>query len=228
MNVEYLPDVFTTIDANSSSVWDVCTYFISHLAWHKKRLTILGPKIEGLPDDHRSKPSCLFELSRLFHSVGNYMERKRLLTRALTLWREPSRFLSETNWYLGLYEGGIKRVEDASQIHKRLGDMAESHAIILFTENGNQLQVCNSQHFLGQIYQFKREIEKAIHHYEAALGIASSFNWHKDLHLTHCPLANLLLTKGRFYDAQTHAERAKSHAVNPRDEAADFVVVQTA
>jgi hypothetical protein len=71
VNVEHLLDVFTTIDTNSDSVWDACTNFMRHLYWHKKRLTILKPKIEGLPDDHPSKPGCLLQLSRLFGSVGD-------------------------------------------------------------------------------------------------------------------------------------------------------------
>jgi hypothetical protein len=79
VNVEHLLDIFTTIDPNSDSVWDACANFMQHLYWHKKRLTILQPKIEGLPDDHNSKPECLFELSRLFYSVGNRVESKRLL-----------------------------------------------------------------------------------------------------------------------------------------------------
>ena len=59
-------DVFTTIDANSDTVWHACAHFVQHLYWHKSRLVILKQKIEGLPDDRSSKPECLFELSRLF------------------------------------------------------------------------------------------------------------------------------------------------------------------
>jgi len=85
VNVEHLLDVFTTIDTNSDGIWVSCINFMVHLHWNKKRLTILKPKIQGLPDDHHSKPECLFHLSRLFNSVGNFVERKRLLTRALNL-----------------------------------------------------------------------------------------------------------------------------------------------
>jgi hypothetical protein len=59
VNVEHLLDVFTTIDANSDGVWDACTNFMRHLSRHKNRLTILKPKIEGLLDDHPSKPKML-------------------------------------------------------------------------------------------------------------------------------------------------------------------------
>jgi hypothetical protein len=79
VNVEHLLDVFTTIDTNSDDIWQACINFMAHLYWHKKRLTILKPKIEGLPDDHRFKPECLFQLSRLFGSVGNHVERKNSL-----------------------------------------------------------------------------------------------------------------------------------------------------
>jgi len=132
VNVEHLLDVFTTIDANSDSTWHACTNFIRHLTWHKRRLTILGPKIEGLPDAHRSKPNILFRLSYLFYSVGNDMECRRVLTHALALWRERGndrevarilRFLSEANWQIGLHKEGIKQVEEALQIFKQLGDV---------------------------------------------------------------------------------------------------------
>jgi hypothetical protein len=75
VNVEYLLDVFTTID-DSDSTWDACVNFMRHLYWHRSRLTVLKPKIEGLPDDHHGKPECLIELSRLFYSVGNNVEHK--------------------------------------------------------------------------------------------------------------------------------------------------------
>ena len=85
LNVEHLLDFFTTIDANSGDIWDSCNDFMRHLYRHKKRQTVLKQKIEGLPDDHRSKPQCLFQLALLSRSVGNPMERKRLLTRVLAL-----------------------------------------------------------------------------------------------------------------------------------------------
>jgi len=65
VNVEHLFNVFTSSDENSVSVWDACAHFMQHLLWHKKQLVMLGPKIKGLPDDHPSKPECLFQLSWL-------------------------------------------------------------------------------------------------------------------------------------------------------------------
>ena len=131
VNVEYLLDVFTSIDTNSVNVWDSCGYFMGHLYWHKRRLVVLGPKIEGLPSDHPSKPGCLFQLSRLFDSVGNHMEYKRLLVRALKLWRERGddsqvaqalMFLSDANEQLGLYKEGIQQTREALEIRERLND----------------------------------------------------------------------------------------------------------
>ena len=248
VNVEHLLDIFTTIDTNSDSTWGACNNFICHLAWHKKRLTILGPKIEGLPDAHPFKPNCLSWLSYLFYSVGNYMERRRILTHALALWRERGddhevaqtlRFLSDANLQIGLHKEGIKQVEEASQIVKQLGDVMEeaecsralaellestkqfdaaeeaaSHAINLFSKNGDQYQVCVCRRVLGGIYQSNGETEKAIHHYEAALEIASSFDWFDLLFLVHSDLAGFFLAKSRFNDAQAHIRRARSHVAD--------------
>jgi len=133
VNVEHLLDVFTTIDADSESVWRACACFIQHLVWHKKRLVALGPKIEGLPDSHSSKPECLFELSRLSCSVGNHAEYKRLLTQALALERERRnlrqvtrilRHLSDANRLMGLPEEGIRWAREALGILERTGDVA--------------------------------------------------------------------------------------------------------
>jgi len=131
VNVEHLLDVLTTIDTNSDGVWDACTNFIAHLLWHKKRLTILKPKIEGLPDDHRSKLGCLYQLSQLLGSVGDQVEHKRLLVHSLKLWREQGSDsqvartlmeLSEADRYMGLHEEGIRQAKEALEIYERLSD----------------------------------------------------------------------------------------------------------
>ena len=131
VNVEHLLDVFTSVDPDSVGVWDVCIHFMEHLYWHKKRLVILGPKIEALPDDHRYKPECLFELSRLFGQVENQTEEKRLLVHTLKLWRDRGeihlvaqtlRFISEADRILGLRKEGIERAEEALGIYKELND----------------------------------------------------------------------------------------------------------
>ena len=130
-NVEHLLDIFMTIDGGSNDVWIACSKFIQHLYWHKVRLTILGPKIEGLPDSHTSKPQCLFNLGQLFEEVGNLVECKRLSTHALRLRRERGsermvadalRFLSDTNRQMDLYKEGIEQAREAMEIYKRLGE----------------------------------------------------------------------------------------------------------
>ena len=87
-NIEHLLDVFASADTISDDIWDMCANFTRYLCWHRPRLVVLGPRIEGLPDDHPSKPRCLFELSVLLVSVGNCAESKRLLHHTLKLWRE--------------------------------------------------------------------------------------------------------------------------------------------
>ena len=127
VNVEHLLDVFASIDGDSTEIWDAYANFIRHLAWHKRRLVMLGSKVEALSDDHPSKPNCLFELSQLFDLVGNHPD-KRLCTYALKLWWEQGedlqvanalRFLSSTNKLLGLYEEGIQQAKEALEIYKQ-------------------------------------------------------------------------------------------------------------
>jgi len=246
VNVEHLLDVFTSIDRESDDVWDTCGHFMEHLYWHKKRLVSLGPKIEGLRDDHPFKPRCLVKLSRSFQSVGNEAERKRLLAHALKLYREQGdenqvaltlRFLSDSNRLLRLNKEGIQQAEEALEILNRLGDTtdqarclidlarlmyddgqlgaaekAASRAIDLVPEKGTQFPACLCHGMLGDIYCTKGESEKAIYHYKTALGIASSFNWKIQLFWNHYSLAELFFDEGKFGDAYTHIEQAKSHA----------------
>ena len=246
-NVEHLLNVFTTVDTNSDSVWYACARFMRHLYLHKNRLVILRSKIEGLPDDHVSKPECLFELSRLLSSVGNEVGRKRLLICALKLERERGsdhqvarilRHLADTNGAMGHFKEGIQLAEEALEIGERLGDKmvqaqclvevawlcrdnqldvaeeAAFRAIDLFPEKGEEYRVCQSHRILGEIYQFKDETEKAIHHFEIALGIAFPFDWNVEPFRVHCDLAVLFYYEGRIDDAHTHIRRAKSYTVN--------------
>ena len=138
-NIEHLLDAFMSIDARSDDVWAACHGFMGYLYWHKPQLVVLGPKIEGLPDDHPSKPRCLFQLSRLFESVGKHGERKRLLIHTLELWKERGnvlqvahtlRFLADANRLLGLHEEGMERVEEALEVYERLNDvLGQAHSL---------------------------------------------------------------------------------------------------
>jgi len=248
VNVEYLLDIFTSVDANSKSVWDTCARFMQHIVWHKPRLVTLGPKVEALPDDHPSKAQCLHRLAWLFDSVGNQAERKRLFTHTLKLWRaqgddyQVAQTLSElcdTNQLIGLPKEGIQQGKEASEIFERLGDTAKQaeclielarsfysdgqldaaeeaafHAIELLLGKGEQLNLCRSHRTLGQIYYFKGDLEKAIHHFDVALGIASSLKYYGELFWVHYSLAFLFLARGSFDDAHTHIQHAKSHVVD--------------
>ena len=247
VNVEHLLDVLTSIDQNSADLWVVCINFMSHLCWHKPRLIMLGPKIEGLPDDHPSKPRCLFGLSRSFESVGNDVERKRLLIHALKLWRERGdnfqvavtlKFISGANRMLGLHKEGILQAKEALGIYEQLDhksgqakslqqlasllyedgqlDAAEEAAsgLIDLSTEGDQYTLCDCYCLLGQICRSKGETEKALNHFEKALGIASSSNWDDALFWIHYYLVELFLDEDRFDDAQAAIGRAKSHGIN--------------
>ena len=248
INVEHLLDIFTTIDPGSHDVWEACANFTRHLCWHKKRVTILKPKIERLPDDHSSKPWCLLELGRLFDEVGDEVECKRLFTHTLALWRERGddrmvarvlRHLSDVNRQMHCREEGIEQAKEAMEINERVGhtsrqadclnqlafllhedeqlDAAEeaaSRATNLFMATGNQFGLCESHRILGDIHRSKGETEKAVSRYEAALRIASPFNWHDQLFWNHYALARLRCDRNELNDAHDHIERAMPHTVD--------------
>ena len=58
--------------------------------------------------------------------------------------------------------------------------------------------------------------EKAIHHFEEALVIAPTFEWHYELSEIHCSLALLFAYKDRSDDAHTDIDQAKSHVADGR------------
>ena len=59
-NVEHLVNVLTSVGTSSDHVWGPCVNFLNLFYWHKPRQTVLGPKINHLPDDSRFKPDYLF------------------------------------------------------------------------------------------------------------------------------------------------------------------------
>ena len=149
------------------------------------------------------------------------------------------RELASTNRMLRLYEEGIQQSKEALGILERLGDAegqgkcwntlgwllfddeqidaaeeAGFHAIKLFQDQGREYWVCQSHRLLGRVSQSKGERGKAIEHLEAVIGIASPFEWHSPLFWAHLALARLYCDEKGFDNAQSHTERAKSHAVD--------------
>jgi tetratricopeptide (TPR) repeat protein len=250
VNVEHLLDVLTSIDVISGDVWCACVDFMEHLYWHKQRLVVLGPKFEGLPDNHPAKPVCLSSLAQLYDSVGNILEYKHLLACALKLWRERGDdfqvaktlwMLAYTNWRLSFCKEGLLQVKESLEISERLGDvLGQSRSLrwlakLLLSDNQldaaeaaasrsidlvpghEQFDICQGHRALGDIYGSKGEIEKATNHFEAALRIASSSNWHGEQLWILLSLAKLFHDQGRLDDAHAYVECAKLHADNAYD-----------
>jgi len=170
----------------------------------------------------------------LSHALKIWRERGNDHQVAQTLER-----LSNANRALGLYVEGIRRAKEALEVYEQLGDTvgqaeclmslawslqeggqpdpaeeAAFRAIDLLPDEGNQLLICRCHRILGGVYCSKSKTKKAIHHYETALGIASSCGWQNQLFWIHFSLAILFFNQGRFNDTNAHLEHAKSLAIN--------------
>jgi tetratricopeptide (TPR) repeat protein len=140
---------------------------------------------------------------------------------------------------MDLRNEGIQRAKEASEILEPLGDAVEqteclihlayalrsdnqfdsaeeaaSRGINLLSERGEEFRLCQGHRVLGDIYQSKGMMEKAIHHLDVALRIASSLNLHDEWFWVHLTLAEVFSGQGRFDDAHAHAERTKLCTVN--------------
>ena len=248
VNIEHLLNVFTSADPDSD-IWDSCNGFMGHLYWHKRRQTVLGPKVEQLPDNHFRKPRGLLELSRLFDVVGNHVEQKRLLNHALKLWRERRddywvaralHSLASANQMLGLCEEGIQQAREALGVYERLGIQTDqvwclnvlSHLLLedkqfdaaeeAITRSLNLMDgsagfpLCQAHRILGDVFRCKGEREKAVHHYNIALEIASPPKWHDQLFWIQHSLTILFRDEGKLDDAHTHIRQAKRHALHDK------------
>jgi tetratricopeptide (TPR) repeat protein len=151
------------------------------------------------------------------------------------------RYLCGANRMLGLHEEGIQQAKEASEIYERFSDEilkadcliqlghlfldrqqldeaedAATRAIdLLLGKEKDRVEffVCQSHRILGDAYYQQGKKGKAIYHFETALGIASSFNWHDELFWIHYVLSALFHNEGDFDDAQVHISQAKPHVV---------------
>ena len=147
--------------------------------------------------------------------------------------------LSDVNRLQGFHGEGIRQAREALEISehtnhtkaqtlclvqlawllfdaKQLDDAEEaaSRAVDLITERDQRFLACQLRRVLGRIHQSKGEKEKALHHFDTALGIASPLDWHEELFWIHLSLAELFGSEDEFDDANAHIGQAKLHAVN--------------
>jgi tetratricopeptide (TPR) repeat protein len=152
---------------------------------------------------------------------------------------QPLVLLADVNRILGLNKEGIQQAREALEIYDRtsntvrqaecltklalllFGDKqldaaeeAASRAIDLISNKDQDFAASRLHRVLGKVYYSKGKKEKAIHHFNTALEIASPPNWHDQLFWTHFDMALLFRDEREYDNAHVHIEQAKSHAVN--------------
>ena len=167
----------------------------------------------------------------LIHSSGLWTEGRDDYWIADTLIN-----LAGANLDMEFHAEGIQQAVGASEAFERLGetgkqayclsvlasllchdgqlDAAEEAASRAMDLSENQFQLCQCHIRFGEIHQSKGNVEKAIHHFEESLRIASVLNSRDELFETHLALVGLYLEEEKFNEAQTYAEHAKSHVGN--------------
>ena len=209
VNVEHLLNVFIPFEGDVGHVWAACGHFMEHLFWHKPWRTVLGSKIEALPDDHHAKSECLFHLGQLFGSVGNYAEQGRLLSHTLKIERERGNEL-QAAMTLGLlctasrlqksHEGAIQQASEALEIFERLGTTVE------------QMDSLND---LASAFYSNRQFDAAEEAVTRALKLAPAKGQEYLVCQSHRVLGNILRSKGKRPDALHHFEVALGLASPP-------------
>ena len=163
---------------------------------------MLTPKIEGLPDDHPSKPRCLLQLALLFESIGDHEERKALLTRTIQLERErrdvesvaPSlRELANANRQLDLLDEGIQQAKEALEIYERLGKTVEQASRLIS---------------LARLSLEDKQLDAAIEVMSRGLGLLSEESQEFLVCRSHRVLGKIYQSKGERVKAIHHPEVA--------------------
>jgi hypothetical protein len=88
-----------------------------------------------------------------------------------------------------------------------------SAQLISFRRKARNFWSANHIIFSAHI-SIRGKTEKAIYHFEVALGIATAFDWHDQLFRIHFFLAVLFLDEDRLDDGHAHAEHAMLYTVN--------------
>ena len=218
VSVEHLLDVFISIDLNPSAfrdypnsddpgdhtnlgVWGACAGFLRRLGSHKPRLTVLGPRLEGLPNDHPSKPKCLLELGWGFWTLGNDSECRRLFGYALELHRERGDddmvaaalgYLAEINLASDCYAEGIPQAKEASEIYERLH----------YTAKHTQ-----SLHRLAWLFAEDGQVDAAEETLSRAIGLSSG-EYNQLICEHHHVLGHICISRGQIEAAISHHEKA--------------------
>ena len=94
-------------------------------------------------------------------------------------------------------------------------DAAESvasRAIDLLSGESHEFFVAQLHESLGRIHYSQGRKEKAVHHFNTALGIASSHSWHDGQFWIRYAMAELFLDEGEYDSAHAQINQAKSHA----------------
>ena len=145
--------------------------------------------------------------------------------------------LASANAMLDLYEEGIQQAKEALEVFERLGRTTEQVACLIalaqvlwdngqldeaeeaitrainLLNNGPEFSLCQAHRILGNIYRVRGDTEKAIHHYNIAIGIASKFNWTDQLFWIQYNLTVVYCNEHDFDNATTHIQQAKEHAL---------------
>ena len=206
VNVEHLLDVFISVDPEGGDTWKTCCHFMRHLFWHKPRQTMLKSKIEALTDDHHFKSKCLSELSRLFETLGNNAERKRLLTQALELERRRGddlwiattlQRLAGANQLLNIPEEGIQQAKEALEIFEQIG------------ETSGELEALDR---LALLLSEDKQLDAAEDTASRAINLATEKGHEFLLGRLHRTLGAILRSKGETKKAIHHFEASISIA----------------
>jgi tetratricopeptide (TPR) repeat protein len=146
------------------------------------------------------------------------------------------RGLADANRRLGLFTEGIRQAREGLEILERIGDTIEqaeglstlswllfedwqpdaaentaSRAIDLVSNQGREHLVTRLHRVLGNIHYYQGRKEKAIHHFNTALGIASPRNWNDQLFWIHFAMAKLFCDEDEYDNAHAHIKQAKLH-----------------